>query len=69
VTLVGGGLASSGSTTASNDGTTETLTGTQLPSLAVLGAQSVINAGVLGQISRAFNDGTSARWSGRWRRW
>lgn len=64
ITLLGGGLASSGQTTASNDGTTETLTGNQFPAIAVLGAQPVIQAGVLGQVSRAFNDGTSAACAG-----
>jgi hypothetical protein len=64
ITLVGGGVASSGTTTASNDGTTETLTGVQSPALAVLGAQTVITAGVLGQVSRAFNDGTSTACAG-----
>jgi hypothetical protein len=64
MTLVGGTLADSGTTTASNDGTTETLTGTQFPALAVLGSQTVITAGVLGQVARAFNDGTSAACAG-----
>jgi hypothetical protein len=64
ISLFGGGLASSGTTTASNDGTTETLTGTQFPTLAVLGGQTVLTAGVLGQVSRAFNDGTSAACAG-----
>jgi len=64
LTLVGGGLASSGQTTASNDGTTETLTGTQNPLLTVLGTQPVISAGVLGQTSRAFTDGSSAACAG-----
>ena len=64
ISLVGGGVADSGQTTASNDGTTETLTGTEFPALAVLGSQTVISAGLLGQVSRAFNDGTSAACAG-----
>jgi len=64
MTLVGGTLADSGTTTASNDGTTETNTGTQFPAIGVLGAQTVITAGVLGQVSRAFDDGSSAACAG-----
>ncbi len=64
ITLVGGALVDSGITTASNDGTTETNTGTAAPALSVLGTQSVITAGVLGQVSRAFNDGSAAACAG-----
>ncbi|WP_428963040.1 choice-of-anchor P family protein [Micromonospora fluostatini] len=64
ISLVGGGLASSGSASATNDGTTESISGNTNPPLAVLGGQSVITAGVLGQYVRAFNDGTSAACAG-----
>jgi hypothetical protein len=64
VALVGGGLASSGSTTASNDGTTETLTGTQFPPVSVLGAQTVMTGGTLAQVSRAFDDGSAGACAG-----
>jgi hypothetical protein len=64
INLVGGGVASSGQTTASNDGTTETQTGTQFPAISVLGSQNVITSGVLAQVARAFNNGTSAACAG-----
>ncbi|WP_157563441.1 choice-of-anchor P family protein [Micromonospora chokoriensis] len=64
ISLLGGGLASSGTASATNDGTTESISGNQNPPLAVLGAQTVITAGVLGQNVRAFNDGTSAACAG-----
>ncbi|GAB3933525.1 hypothetical protein GCM10027614_04580 [Micromonospora vulcania] len=64
ISLLGGGLASSGSTSATNDGTTESISGNQSPPLAVLGAQTVIAAGVLAQNVRAYNDGTSAACAG-----
>jgi hypothetical protein len=64
LTLVGGSLANSGTTTASNDGTTETDTGNTGPSLSILGTQPVISAGVLGQVSRAFADGSAAACAG-----
>lgn len=64
ITLVGGGVASSGSASASNDGTTESISGDTSPALSVLGSQTVITAGVLGQDVRAFNDGTSAACAG-----
>jgi len=55
---------STGSTTASNDGTTETNTGDANPPLSVLGGQTILTAGVLGQTSRAFADGTSGACAG-----
>ncbi|WP_328653871.1 hypothetical protein OG598_08410 [Micromonospora sp. NBC_00330] len=64
ISLFGGGLASSGTASATNDGTTESISGNQNPPLAVLGGQTVITAGVLGQNVRAFNDGTSAACAG-----
>ncbi|MEU7976222.1 choice-of-anchor P family protein [Micromonospora sp. NPDC049089] len=64
ISLLGGGLASSGTASATNDGTTESISGNQNPPLAVLGAQTVITAGVLAQNVRAFNDGTSAACAG-----
>ncbi|MEV0941701.1 choice-of-anchor P family protein [Micromonospora wenchangensis] len=64
ISLVGGGLASSGTATATNDGTTESISGNTNPPLSVLGGQTVITAGVLGQYVRAFNDGTSAACAG-----
>ncbi|MEU6078403.1 choice-of-anchor P family protein [Micromonospora sp. NPDC047074] len=64
INLVGGGLASSGSASATNDGTTESISGNTNPPLSVLGGQTVITAGVLGQAVRAFNDGTSAACAG-----
>ncbi|ASW54794.1 choice-of-anchor P family protein [Plantactinospora sp. KBS50] len=64
ISLVGGGLASSGTATATNDGTTESISGDTNPPLSVLGGQTVITAGVLGQYVRAFNDGTSAACAG-----
>jgi hypothetical protein len=64
ISLLGGGIASSGTASATNDGTTESISGNQNPTLAVLGAQNVITAGVLGQNVRAFNDGTSAACAG-----
>ncbi|MEU8390724.1 choice-of-anchor P family protein [Micromonospora sp. NPDC048842] len=64
ISLLGGGLASSGTASATNDGTTESISGNQNPPLAVLGAQTVITAGVLSQSVRAFNDGTSAACAG-----
>ncbi|MFE9188232.1 choice-of-anchor P family protein [Micromonospora sp. NPDC007208] len=64
ISLLGGGIASSGTASASNDGTTESISGNQNPPLAVLGGQTVITAGVLGQSVRAFNDGTSAACAG-----
>jgi hypothetical protein len=64
ISLLGGGLASSGTASATNDGTTESISGNQNPPLAVLGAQTVITAGVLVQNVRAFNDGTSAACAG-----
>ncbi|MEV4119944.1 choice-of-anchor P family protein [Micromonospora sp. NPDC049645] len=64
ISLLGGGLASSGTASATNDGTTESISGNQNPPLSVLGAQTVITAGVLSQNVRAFNDGTSAACAG-----
>jgi hypothetical protein len=64
ISLVGGGLASSGTASATNDGTTESISGNTNPPLAVLGSQTVISAGVLGQYVRAYNDGTSAACAG-----
>ncbi|MFE9913952.1 choice-of-anchor P family protein [Micromonospora sp. NPDC005553] len=64
ISLFGGGLASSGTASATNDGTTESISGNQNPPLGVLGGQTVITAGVLGQSVRAFNDGTSAACAG-----
>ncbi|WBB53675.1 choice-of-anchor P family protein [Verrucosispora sp. WMMD573] len=64
ISLVGGGLASSGTASATNDGTTESISGNTNPPLAVLGSQNVISAGVLGQYVRAYNDGTSAACAG-----
>ncbi|MEW2145787.1 choice-of-anchor P family protein [Micromonospora vinacea] len=64
ISLLGGGLASSGTASATNDGTTESISGNQNPPLGVLGAQTVITAGVLSQNVRAFNDGTSAACAG-----
>ncbi|MFI7080244.1 choice-of-anchor P family protein [Micromonospora sp. NPDC049903] len=64
ISLVGGGLASSGTASATNDGTTESISGNTNPPLAVLGGQTVITAGVLGQSVRAYNDGTSAACAG-----
>ncbi|WP_434740501.1 choice-of-anchor P family protein [Micromonospora sp. SH-82] len=64
ISLLGGGLASSGSASATNDGTTESISGNVNPPLTVLGTQTVITAGVLGQAVRAFNDGTSAACAG-----
>ncbi|MFY1615791.1 choice-of-anchor P family protein [Micromonospora sp. WMMD736] len=64
ISLLGGGLASSGTASATNDGTTESISGNQNPPLAVLGGQTVITAGVLAQNVRAFNDGTSAACAG-----
>lgn len=64
ISLVGGGLASSGTASATNDGTTESISGNTNPPLTVLGSQTVITAGVLGQDVRAFNDGTSAACAG-----
>lgn len=64
MTLAGGTVASSGQTTASNDGTTETNTGDPTPPLAVLGAQTVLTAGVLGQPSRAYTTGSSSACAG-----
>ncbi|MCG5446545.1 hypothetical protein NIE79_005245 [Micromonospora sp. NIE79] len=64
ISLLGGGLASSGTASATNDGTTESISGNQNPPLGVLGGQTVITAGVLGQSVRAFNDGTSAACAG-----
>ncbi|MFK3980695.1 choice-of-anchor P family protein [Micromonospora sp. NPDC050397] len=61
---MGGGIASSGTANATNDGTTESISGNQNPPLGVLGAQTVITAGVLNQYVRAFNDGTSAACAG-----
>lgn len=64
ISLVGGGIASSGTAAATNDGTTESISGNTSPPLSVLGSQSVITAGVLGQDVRAYNDGTSAACAG-----
>ncbi|MEU8157362.1 choice-of-anchor P family protein [Micromonospora sp. NPDC048986] len=64
ISLLGGGLASSGTASATNDGTTESISGNQNPPLGVLGGQTVITAGVLSQNVRAFNDGTSAACAG-----
>ncbi|WKU03372.1 choice-of-anchor P family protein [Micromonospora sp. HUAS LYJ1] len=64
ISLLGGGLASSGTATATNDGTTESISGNTNPPLSVLGSQTVITAGVLGQDVRALNDGTSAACAG-----
>ncbi|MDG4767031.1 choice-of-anchor P family protein [Solwaraspora sp. WMMD406] len=52
--LVGGGVASSGTFTASNtDGGSEVTSGNNAPALTVLGSQNVITAGVLGQYGTA----------------
>jgi hypothetical protein len=64
ISLIGLPAVSSGTFTASNDGITESFTGNNNPSLAVLGAQTVITAGALPQDARAFTDGTSAACAG-----
>ena len=62
--LVGQTAVTSGTVTASNNGTTETITGTNSPALSVLGTQNIIRAGVLAQQARAFSDGSSAACAG-----
>jgi len=64
LTLIGLPAVNSGVFTASNDGTTETFFGNNNPSLAILGAQTVITAGALTQDARAFTNGTSAACAG-----
>ncbi|MDG4786353.1 choice-of-anchor P family protein [Micromonospora sp. WMMD1102] len=60
ITLLGGTVASSGTFTASNtDGGSETTSGDPDPLLSVLGGQTVITAGVLGQYGRALFGGVS----------
>jgi hypothetical protein len=57
-------VVDSGTATATNDGSGETKTGPTSPALGVLGAQSVLGAGVLAQNAVSRNDGTSAACAG-----
>jgi hypothetical protein len=65
LSLAGGSLVTSGSPqTASNPGGTGTVTSGSQPSLAVLGTQATVGAGVLVQTAVANGDGTSAACAG-----
>jgi hypothetical protein len=62
--LASSAVVNTGQATANNDGTTETDGGDSSPTIAALGTQNVIAAGVLGQDARAFNDGSAAACAG-----
>ena len=62
--LLGESAVSTGTVTASNDGTGETVTGDNTPGLVVLGSQDVLAAGALAQDATAENDGSSAACAG-----
>jgi hypothetical protein len=62
--LFGMPLVSTGTFTASNDGTTQTTSGNATPNLSILGTQSVVSAGVLSQRAVADSNGTSAACAG-----
>lgn len=62
VNVVGSSIVDTGVFGASNDGTTETTTGTG--GIVLLGGQSVITTGVLAQDATARNDGTSGACAG-----
>jgi hypothetical protein len=64
VTLSNSTLVTTGTFTASNDGTTMTTTGTQSPALSLLTGQSTLTAGVLAQNALAANNGTSVACAG-----
>ncbi len=67
LTLLGGTLVDTGVVTASNDGTQPnpgTVTGNTNPGLSVLGAQTLLTAGLLVQQAAANNNGTSAACAG-----
>ncbi|WP_369052044.1 hypothetical protein [Kineococcus terrestris] len=57
-------LATSGTATASNDGSTALVTTAQTPALSVLGGQGGITAGTLVQTAAARGDGTSTACAG-----
>jgi len=62
VTLLGGSIVDTGQVVATNNGTTQTKTGTG--STSVLGGQTLLTAGVFAQDAVARNDGTSAACAG-----
>ena len=64
VQLVGLPVLSTGQVAASNDGTSQTRTGTSTPALSILGSQTILAAGALFQDARAAGDGTSAACAG-----
>ena len=62
--LLGETVVDSGTVSASNDGSGETVDGDNTPGLEVLNDQDVIQAGVLAQDATADDDGTSAACAG-----
>lgn len=64
LTLLNQPVVTTGTFTASNDGTGQTTTGNSGPALSVLGTQSVLGSGVLAQQAQANNDGSSAACAG-----
>lgn len=64
VTLVGNPAIATTPYTVKNDNGTVTTTGTENPALSVLGSQTSVVAGVLGQQAVANSDGTSAACAG-----
>lgn len=57
-------VVDTGTETAQNDGSQETVTASQQPLISILNGQDVLTAGVLGEVAVANNDGTSAACSG-----
>ena len=64
VQLLGQPILSTGQVAATNDGSSQTKTGTSNPSLAVLGAQTLLSAGSLFQDAVAESNGTAAACAG-----
>ena len=64
VSLLGAAAVTSGTVSATNNGSQATQTSATTPALSVLGGQGVLTAGVLAQNATAFADGSSAACSG-----
>lgn len=64
IDLLGETIVDSGTVSASNDGTGETVTGDNTPGLSLLDGQDLLAAGVLAQDATAEDDGTSAACAG-----
>lgn len=64
LTIANNPVVTSGTQTASNDGTQGTVTSGATPALSILGTQSTITAGILPQTAVAFANGSSAACAG-----